>query len=70
MINICLVNIHTKSWEKLMECITKDSPIYVLVEYLETIVDDKCPRNDMSSFELGMKIGNLQLLDTIRGLCK
>ena len=50
--------------------LTKDTPIYVLVEYLNSFIEDKYPRDIVNEFEQGKMIGQLTILDMIKSICK
>ena len=50
------------------EDLSKDSTISSLVLYLESIIEDKCPREKISDYDLGIKVGQLMLLDMIRSI--
>lgn len=52
------------------EDLSKDSPISALVLYLEQVIQDRVPREKLSEFDLGKLVGQVQLLDMIKGLSK
>ena len=45
-----------------------DTPAYVLLEYLRGNIQDIAPRENVDSFELGKKAGQLEVIDMIQGV--
>jgi len=50
------------------EDINKDTPLYVVVKYLSSVIEDKCPRDRIDDYELGTKVGELKVIDMLRSM--
>lgn len=51
------------------EDFTKETPIYLLVQYLDSVIVDKQSREKLDDFEQGLIIGQLKVIDMIKSLC-
>ena len=51
------------------EDITKDTPTYILVQYLESVIVDKQSREKLDDFDQGLIIGQLKVIDMVKSLC-
>jgi len=50
------------------ESLNRNTPLYIVVEYLKQNTDDKHPRCLLSEYHQGIKCGELKLLDMLEGL--
>lgn len=51
------------------EEITRDAPIYVLLEYLKIHIEDKHPREKVDKYTQGYNVGRLSIIDLVESLC-
>ncbi len=49
--------------------LTGSTPVSKVLEYLDSVVPDKFPREKLSEHEQGKMAGKFEILDLIRGLC-
>lgn len=50
------------------EDINGNTPVKVVLQYLDQIIEDKYPRGELDVFAHGKYIGKLEILDLLRGL--
>lgn len=50
------------------EDINKDTPLYIVVKYLDSVIEDKCPREKIDDYSIGIKVGELKVVDMLKSL--